>query len=79
MEVGLLYFGVTHGLESNIKNENKDIRKRHMQLFWALRIIIEKLTSLGPLTRRSGMEVFRWLKLVLEYRNDIAQNYDIGD
>jgi len=80
LEVGFLDFGATYGHESNIKSDNKDARKPNMQLIWVLRIIIENVTSFGPLTRRSKMEMFRWLKLVLEHRNDIAQhNNDIGD
>ena len=80
LEVGFLDFGATYGHESNIKSDNKDTRKLNMQLFWALRMIIENVTSFGPLTRRSGMEVFLWLKLVLEHHNGIARhNNDIGD
>ena len=75
-----LNFGATYGHESNTKRDNKDTRKWNMQLIWGLRIIVENYTSFGPLTRRSGMKVFRWLKLVLEYRNDIARhNNDVGD
>ena len=69
-----LNFGATYGHESNTKRDNKDTWKWNMQLIWGLRIVIEKFTSFGPLTRRSGMKVFRWLKLVLEYRNDIARH-----
>ena len=80
LEVGFLDFGATYGHESNIKSDNKDRRKLNIQLFWALRIIIENFTSFGTLTRRSGMEVFRWLKLVLEHHNGIAwHDTDIGD
>ena len=80
LEVGFLDFGATYGHESNIKSDNKDSRKWNILLFWVLRLIIENVTNFGSLTRRSGMEVFRWLKLVLEHRNDIARhNNDIGD
>ena len=80
LEDEFLDFGATYGHESNIKSDNKDTRKLNMQMFWALRMIIENVTSFGPLSRRSGMEVFRWLKLVLEHHNGIARhNTDNGD
>ena len=80
LEVGFLDFGATYRHESNIKSKNKDKMKQNMQLFWALRIIIENVTSFGPLTRRSGMEVFRKLKLVPEYHNGTVRYHnDIGD
>ena len=80
LEVEYLDFGATYGHESNIKSDDKDTRKLNIQLFWVLGMIIENFTSFGPQTRRSGMEVFRWLKLVLEHHNNIAGNInDIGD
>ena len=80
LEVGFLDFGATYGHESIIKSDNKDTRKWNMQLIWGLRIIIENFTSFGPLPRRSGMKVIRWLKLVLEYYNDIPRHSnDIED
>ena len=80
LEDEFLDFGATYGHESNIKSDNKDTRKLNIQILWALRMILENVTSFGPLSRRSGMEVFRWLKLVLEHHNGIARhNNDNGD